>query len=65
MSKAHPLKAGDQVVMHTCDEANYADYYGRIWTCESDEWSVYGEDFVLLDGWNSPFQTKYLQKVRI
>lgn len=69
MSETHPLRAGDKVVMHTCDEANFADYHGRIWICSSNEWvsgdGVYGERKVKLEDWNGPFLTKYLQKVNV
>ncbi|WP_413373230.1 hypothetical protein [Paenibacillus taichungensis] len=70
MSDIHPLRHGDKVVMHTCDEANFADYHGRIWTCGSNEWvsgeGVYAERHVILDDWlNGPFLTKYLQKVNV
>ncbi|MFF2532196.1 hypothetical protein ACFVS2_25135 [Brevibacillus sp. NPDC058079] len=61
------LKKGDKVVMHTCGEATY--YNGKIWICSSDEFStgegIYKQDLVFLEGYDSSFLTKYLQKVDI
>lgn len=61
------LKKGDQVVIHTCGEAEEAP--GKLWTVSCDQYT-YGEgkyvkDLVLLDGYSGSFNTKFLQKVNI
>ncbi|MBM7698663.1 hypothetical protein [Kurthia huakuii] len=60
------LKVGDQVVMHTCGEADYYD--GKLWTCISDEQKLHEEHnytVVWLKDFSGCFDTKYLQKVRL
>ena len=32
------LKKGQQVVMHTCMEAEHPIYNGKIWTCKTDSY---------------------------
>lgn len=55
------LKAGDKVVMHTCDEAEH--YEGRIWTCRSDQFSRRSHEAVFLEGLSGYFLAEYLQRV--
>ncbi|WP_261376203.1 hypothetical protein [Brevibacillus brevis] len=60
------LKKGDKVVMHTCLAASIPAYQGKMWTCESDEFIAENEKpAVLLEGFQGPFTTEYLQKVNI
>lgn len=60
------LKKGDKVVMHTCIEANYHKYYGRIWTCKTDQFKAKcGSDVVFLEGFSGYFSTIFLQLVNL
>ena len=63
------LKKGDKVVMHSCIEAVYPDYYGKIWTCICDEYEtskgVYKQNLIFLEGFSGSFLTEYLQKVNL
>ncbi|PPA82581.1 hypothetical protein C4A75_18490 [Brevibacillus laterosporus] len=60
------LKKGDQVVMHTCIEANNSNNYGRIWTCRTDEFTTESRaQVVFLEGFSGYFLTKFLQKVNL
>lgn len=63
------LKKGDMVVMHTCVEAENPKYFGKIWTCMSDEFTtgegIYEQKLVFLEGYSSSFLTKFLQKVDV
>lgn len=57
------LKKGDKVVMHTCRDAKL--FNGTIWVCAEDEKynKQYDTSLVYLEGLNTPFKVKYLQKV--
>lgn len=61
------LRKGDKVVMHTCGEAE--KYRGKIWTCETDEYTVgegvYKQRLVFLEGFSGCFAVEYLQIVNI
>lgn len=61
------LKQGDNVVMHTCIEAE--KYNGKIWTCKTDEYTkgegVYKQNLVFLEGFSGCFATEYLQKINL
>lgn len=67
--EVEPLKKGDRVVMHTCIEARNTKYYGKVWTCKTDEYSTgegaYKQNLVFLEGFSGCFLTDYLQKVNI
>ena len=34
------FRKGDKVVMHSCAEANFPKYKGKLWTCETDSYLV-------------------------
>ena len=61
------FKKGDKVVMHSCGEANFPKYYGKLWTCESDSFkrSKNISEVVFLEGFSGSFVCKYLQLVKI
>ncbi|GED69409.1 hypothetical protein BRE01_31110 [Brevibacillus reuszeri] len=60
------LKKGDKVVMHTCLAASIPAYQGKVWTCKSEESiAENGKPVVLLEGFQGPFTTEYLQKVNM
>lgn len=58
------LKKEDKVVMHTCIDSE-GENYGKIWTCESDEFIENNECSVWLKGYKTPFPRRYLQKVEL
>lgn len=58
------FKTGDQVVMHSCHEADLPQYKGKIWTCRSDSYiAKCGDEVVFLDGFSGYFMADYLQSV--
>ncbi|GAB6483967.1 hypothetical protein AB3H50_28325 [Bacillus pacificus] len=63
------LKKGDQVVMHTCDEAKH--YKGKVWTCKTDEYiknegeGILEQRLVFLEGFSGCFLTEYLRRVEV
>jgi hypothetical protein len=61
------LRKGDKVVMHTCMEHDNPKYFGKIWTCGSDEFINDGRNggSVFLEGYRGSFATKFLQLVQI
>ncbi|MGM9923063.1 MAG: hypothetical protein ACI35R_02295 [Bacillus sp. (in: firmicutes)] len=62
------LKKGDKVVMHTCLEANYPPYEGKIWTCRTDEQKLHPNHnytVVWLENFSGCFATEYLQIVKL
>ena len=61
--KTDTFKKGTKVVMHSCGEANFPKYKGRIWTCQTDSFtSTSGDDVVFLIGFSGYFLTKYLKQ---
>lgn len=60
-----PLKPGDKVVMHTCMEAKFKEYDGRIWKVKSNEWNLCGSQVVMLEDFSGAFATEFLQKVNL
>ncbi|MGG3871647.1 hypothetical protein [Brevibacillus laterosporus] len=66
MYKQPMLKKDDQVVMHTCIEAQNPNNYGRIWTCRTDEFTAKsGTQVVFLKGFSGYFSKEFLQKVNL
>lgn len=67
MARRKKLKKGDQVVMHSCGEAEH--YNGKVWTCERDEFSrgkgMFKQNLVFLEGFSGTFLTEYLQRVKV
>jgi hypothetical protein len=69
MSKERMLKKGDKVVMHTCGESAFPKYYGKVWTCKTDEYitgegkGLYEQRLVFLEGFSGSFATDYLQYI--
>lgn len=64
-NKTAAFKKGDTVVMHSCGEANFPKYKGKIWTCQTDSYLDRGkQDVVFLEGFSGCFSTKYLQSVQ-
>lgn len=64
--KMNHLKKGDNVVMHTCIEAE--EHNGKIWIVRYDEYKNHpSHDYTvtMLEGFSGSFATKYLQKVNI
>jgi hypothetical protein len=63
------FKKGDKVVMHTCGEASFGEYEGKIWTCRGDSYmnhpGPYGTEVVFLEGFSGHFCCEYLQLVKI
>lgn len=60
------LKKGDKVVMHSCGEAEFPKYKGKIWECEDNSFmSKSGCEVVFLKGFSGTFITKYLQIVKL
>lgn len=65
------LKKGDKVVMHSCEEAYFPEFHGKIWTCRGDEFIIglglYR--YVHLEGYpygtNGDFPVKNLQYVQL
>lgn len=60
------LQKGDQVVMHSCMEAEQHD--GQLWTCETNEFKLHpthNYTVIMLDGYSGSFATEYLQKVNV
>jgi hypothetical protein len=63
-NKTTTFKKGNKVVMHTCGEANFPKYKGKIWTCLTDSYLDRGkQDVVFLEGFSGCFSSKYLQIV--
>lgn len=66
MNKELKFKKGDKVVMHSCGEAEFEDYKGVIWRCESDSFiAPGGDECVFLDKFSGSFIAKYLQVVKL
>jgi hypothetical protein len=64
-NKTETFKKGDNVVMHSCYEATFPEYNGKIWTCQTDSFkSKSGSDVVFLEGFSGSFSSKYLQIVK-
>jgi hypothetical protein len=67
MTKIQKLKIGDKVVMHTCGEAEFPKYFGKVWTCKTDEYTtgegLYEQNLVFLEGFSGSFATEFLQLV--
>ena len=60
------LKKGQQVVMHTCMEAEHPIYNGKIWTCKTDSYvDKSNNEVVFLEGFIGSFSCKFLQVVNI
>ncbi len=63
------FKKGDRVVIHTCGEANFPQYKGKVWTCESDSFKrespIKQPELVFLEGFSGSFNCKYLQIVNL
>ncbi|MGM7635654.1 hypothetical protein [Bacillus sp. Hm123] len=62
------LRKGDQVVMHTCMEHESPENFGKIWTCNSNEFKLHpNHDYavVMLEGYSGAFCTEFLQKVNV
>ncbi|KNY24819.1 hypothetical protein [Pseudobacteroides cellulosolvens] len=56
------LIVGDQVVMHTCLEAE--KYKNKIWTVRTDPWKLEGHtEVVMLEGYSGCFATEFLTKL--
>lgn len=63
-NKTDTLKKGDKVVMHSCIEANYHLYKGKLWITQTDSFLDKAKDeIVFLEGFSGGFLTKYLQLV--
>ena len=61
---ATTFNKGDKVVMHSCGEANFPKYKGKIWTCKTDSYiDKSKEDVVFLDGFSGCFSSRFLQVV--
>jgi len=61
-NKTITFSKGDKVVMHTCGEADFPKYKGKIWTCLTDSYLDRGKsESVFLEGFSGAFSTKFLQ----
>ncbi|RXG32025.1 hypothetical protein [Leeuwenhoekiella marinoflava] len=58
------FKKGDQVVMHSCIEANNPKNYGRIFTCSADSKKQLGNEVVFLELYSGYFSVKHLARVK-
>lgn len=57
---------GDKVVMHTCHEATFPKYKGKIWTCKTDSYiDKAGQEVVFLEGFSGCFLCDYLAIVNV
>jgi len=57
---------GDYVVMHSCGEADFEQYKGKIWTCRGSSFiSRSKAEVVFLNGFSGSFICRYLQSVNI
>jgi G:T-mismatch repair DNA endonuclease (very short patch repair protein) len=64
-NKTATFKKGDTVVMHSCGEANFPKYKGKVWTCQTDSYLDRGkQEVVLLEGFSGCFAAEYLQIVQ-
>ena|SRR5690606_35070111 len=55
------FKAGDQVVMVNCIEAEF--HKDKVWTCRTDSFKACGDDYaVFLVGFSGYFYQEFLQK---
>lgn len=64
-NKTATFKKGDTVVMHSCGEAHFPKYKGKIWTCQTDSYLDRGnQEVVFLEGFSGCFSAKYLQSVQ-
>ncbi len=60
------LNKGDKVVMHSCGEAEFPKYRGKIWKCKTDSYhDKCNQEVVFLEGFSGCFLVKYLQKVKL
>lgn len=65
-NKTTTFKKGDKVLMHTCGEANFPKYKGKIWTCKTDSYKDRAnQDVVFLEGFSGYFSCEYLQIVDV
>ena len=63
-NKTDTLKKGVTVVMHSCGEANFPEYKGKVWTCQTDSFlASSNQEVVFLEGYSGYFFTKYLQLI--
>ena len=63
-NKTDTFKKGDKVVMHSCGEANFPEYKGKVWICLTDSFlSRSNSELVFLEGFSGSFLVKYLQIV--
>jgi len=64
-NKTEIFSKGDKVVMHSCHEATFPEYNGKIWKCQTDSFqSKSSTDFVFLEGFSGCFLCRYLQIVK-
>lgn len=56
---------GDKVVMHSCMEADFEKYKGKIWTCSTASQFSGDHESVFLEGFRGSFSAEYLQIVNI
>ncbi len=61
--KASGLHSGEQVVMHTCREAQMDKYKDKVWTTRSEPWDLCGSEVIMLEGFSGGFATEYLKRV--
>lgn len=64
--KTSTFKKGDNVVMHSCGEANFPENKGVIWLCLTDSFLSRGDsELIFLENFSGSFLTKYLQIIKI
>lgn len=64
-NKTSTFKKNDKVVMHSCGEANFPEYKGKLWVCLTDSFlSKCKDDVVFLEDFSGYFLTEYLQVVQ-
>jgi G:T-mismatch repair DNA endonuclease (very short patch repair protein) len=65
-NKTTTFQKGDKVVMHSCGEAHFPKYKGKIWTCLTDSYLDRGQqEVVFLEEFSGCFSAQYLEKVNI
>jgi len=61
-NKTTTLKKGDTVVMHSCGEADFPKYKGKVWTCQTDSFiNQSNTEVVFLHNFSGSFLVKYLK----
>lgn len=59
----HTFKEGDEVIMHSCFEANLPKNKNKVWICQTDSFITRSkDDVVFLRDYSGYFLSKFLRK---